>query len=478
MGQDRLSTGIDGLDGLIGGGFPRGSLVLLAGNPGSGKTIFAAHFLYNGASKHEESGVYVSFAEDRKTFMEHMLGYGLDFEGLEKRGKVKVLDLVTVREEAISTILEMILGGIHSLKAKRLVIDSFTAMAQAFKERVDARIVLHTILGKMVRQAGCTTLLISEVPMGEERVGVSIEEFVADAVIILRRGELDGRPVREVELAKLRGAEITQPVSFFTLRKGFQVFPPFKPRAAGEGKRFQPVPDSKAHFSTGSVDLDRMLDGGYPKGGIVFIEIGATVSVPQYHLVLVPTLINFLCRGRGCIAYPSFGLSVDQISYITKRLYGLTDEELNSLLRIFMLATPGVDLTMPYTVAIEGDLQADIAKELKIEADLYNRTKRQPLVADLSLDTLEVIYGKTVIREVNHGIARTKRAGSLMLMHARPGADPYLKQKAADISDVHLKIVREHGTILLYGVKPRTGIYVVEMDVSKGYPLPRLTPIT
>jgi len=47
-GIKRVPTGISGLDEVLGGGFPRGSLVILAGNPGTGKTIFSATFLYNG----------------------------------------------------------------------------------------------------------------------------------------------------------------------------------------------------------------------------------------------------------------------------------------------------------------------------------------------------------------------------------------------------------------------------------------------
>ena len=477
MSLKRIPTGINGLDPIVDGGFPKGSLILLAGNPGTGKTIFSAQFLYHGVTEHGENGVYVSFAESRETFFSNMLDFGFEFEKLEEKGKFRFLDMVTMREEGVSSLLEMILSEVRSIKAGRLVIDSFSAMAQAFKEKIEARIILHTVLGKIVRQAGCTTLIVCEVPIGEEHIGVSIEEFVADGVFILKKSELEGRLAREIGIVKLRGTKLSQLLYFFTLEKGFQVFLPFRPRTIERVKKFQPVPDSEHHFSTGSKDLDRILDGGYPKGGIVFIEIGATVSVQQYHLILVPTLINFIRKGRSCLAYPSLGLSVNQISYISKKLYGLTDEEFNSLVRIFMPALPGTDLPEPYTIAIEGNLQADIAKMLKIEAELYNRTKRQPFVADVSLDTLEVVYGKPVIREINQCIARTKGRGNLMILHARPGVDPYLRQKAADISDIHLKIMREHGTLLFYGVKPRTGLYVVEMDMSKGYPLPKLIPI-
>jgi hypothetical protein len=40
-----------------------------------------------------------------------------------------------------------------------------------------------------------------------------------------------------------------------------------------------------------------------------------------------------------------------------------------------------------------------------------------------------------------------------------------------------MRLTEKFGTVLLYGVKPRTNLYVLEMDVSKGYPMPRLTPI-
>ena len=189
MGLERASTGIDGLDVVVEGGFPRGSLILVAGNPGTGKTVFSAQFIYRGAVDYGENGVYVSFAEGKKSFIDYMRRFGMDFERLEREGKVKILDMVTVTEKAVSDVLNKIVEEVLSLKAKRLVIDSFSALAQAFKEKIEARIILHTILGRIVKSTGCTTILILEIPYGEERMGLGIEEFVADGIIILKRGE-------------------------------------------------------------------------------------------------------------------------------------------------------------------------------------------------------------------------------------------------------------------------------------------------
>jgi circadian clock protein KaiC len=82
----RISTGVEGLDEVLGGGFPEKSLIVLAGNPGVGKTVFSAQFLYRGCVDYGESGVYVSLAESRESFIENMRGFGFNFERLERGG--------------------------------------------------------------------------------------------------------------------------------------------------------------------------------------------------------------------------------------------------------------------------------------------------------------------------------------------------------------------------------------------------------
>jgi circadian clock protein KaiC len=204
MLSDRVPTGITGLDDMIEGGFPRGSLILLAGSPGSGKTIASAHYLYHGAKNLDENVVYVSFAERRDFFLNNMEKFGLDFEKLENQDKFKFLDLMTTGETAISSTLDVIMREVLAIKAKRLAVDSFTAMAQAFKRKIDARIVLH-VLDKLMRQTDCTTLLLVELPIGSRNIGLGFEEFVADGIILFETmKEQEGIRKRAVVL-KMRG---------------------------------------------------------------------------------------------------------------------------------------------------------------------------------------------------------------------------------------------------------------------------------
>ncbi|MEM2169416.1 MAG: ATPase domain-containing protein [Candidatus Bathyarchaeia archaeon] len=474
---DRVPTGISGLDEIAGGGFPKNSLIILAGNPGTGKTIFSAHFLYYGAANYGEKGVYVSFAESKEAFLKNMRGLGLDFEKLEKEGKFRFLDMVTVRSEAVSTVLEAILKEVSGLGAKRLVIDSFSALAQAFREAHEVRVVLHTILSKVTRLLGCTTILIVEVPYGESRMGLGIEEFVADAIILLRRSDFrGGRIVRDLELLKMRGAPLYNTHMIFTLKDGFKAFPPTKAEQIERVSRFQPQPDTKEYFSTGSPDIDRMLEGGCLRGSMALIEItDAYVSELQYHCLVTPILWNFLAHGRGIIDIPSRGVDHNLVRMRMER-GGFTKEEINSLLRVCVKECPGLKLE-PYIVTLKGkSFSEDYMKYVEIEQELTERTG-QPVLYILGTDTLIDFYGiKDTLSTLRTHATRLRETKGLSVMVLKPGY-PRFAELIGAIADVHLRVTREYGTMIVYGIKPRTCLYALEMDVSKGYVLPKLTPI-
>ena len=203
VSTDRVPTGIKGLDERIEGGLPRASMIILAGSPGSGKTIASAQFLYHGATGYNENGVYVSFSERKDAFERSMKKFGMDFCSLEKEGRFKFLDFATTTETGVSATLMALLSEVFAMKAKRLVLDSFTAMATAFEKRIEARIVLHAF-EKLMRQAGCTTILIVEVPTGNAGLGLGFEEFVADGLILFETVEDEFGMKKRAIIRKMR----------------------------------------------------------------------------------------------------------------------------------------------------------------------------------------------------------------------------------------------------------------------------------
>ena len=64
--MERVKTGIPGFDDLVQGGFPKGASILVSGGTGSGKSIFAMQFIYNGAKQFNEPGLYVTLETNLK----------------------------------------------------------------------------------------------------------------------------------------------------------------------------------------------------------------------------------------------------------------------------------------------------------------------------------------------------------------------------------------------------------------------------
>jgi len=200
----RIRTGIEGLDGLIEGGFLKGEVILLAGNTGSGKTIFSIEFIYNGAVQFGEKGVYATFEEDERTLKRNMAKFGFDLDKLEQDSMIKVISLESMKGAGLNANIDFILSAIKNLQAERLVIDSLTAFLSANQEKFEYRTLMH-IFYKVLKNLNCTTIMTCSVPTGYKTLGLGIEEFIADAVLTLesitRKEELKTRFL----IRKMRG---------------------------------------------------------------------------------------------------------------------------------------------------------------------------------------------------------------------------------------------------------------------------------
>jgi circadian clock protein KaiC len=202
--SERISTGNIELDTLLDGGFLKNSMILIAGNPGAGKTILSSNFIYEGALN-EEPGVYACFAETRKRLIQDMKKFGVDFEPLIRRRKIEVLDLSIGSEIEVQSALNQIFETITTLKARRLVVDSIAAMAMGFETEFEKRHLIR-LLYRLILKTGCTTIAITDIPWNSDRIGESIEEFVADGVILMEHHYDEAETLkRHIRITKMRG---------------------------------------------------------------------------------------------------------------------------------------------------------------------------------------------------------------------------------------------------------------------------------
>ncbi len=222
--SERISTGNGHLDTLLDGGFLRNSMILLAGNPGAGKTILSSNFIYSGAIVDDEPGVYACFAETRRRLINDMLKFGIDFDPLMRRRKVEVLDLSIGSETEVQSALNQIFESITTLRAKRLVVDSISAMAMGLETEFEKRHLIR-LLYRLIIKTGCTTIAITDIPWNSDRIGESIEEFVADGIILMEHSyDEAGSLTRRLRVTKMRGTNHSRKTHLYVINeKGIDI---------------------------------------------------------------------------------------------------------------------------------------------------------------------------------------------------------------------------------------------------------------
>lgn len=221
----RISTGVPGLDSLIEGGIPKGNTAMIVGNPGTGKTILCSHFVYEGLTTKDENALYISFSESKTQFYANTERFGMDFEKFERQNKFTFLGLASFTKDGIQDTLEEILATIRNTKAKRVVLDSFSAISLAFEDKSEARTTVQVLLGKIMRSEEVTTVLIIEIPYGSNNIGSGIEESVADGIIQLEQVEDNASPII-LRILKMRCTAINREPHICRIGKnGMKLYP-------------------------------------------------------------------------------------------------------------------------------------------------------------------------------------------------------------------------------------------------------------
>ncbi len=228
---EREPTGIPGFDDLIEGGFPRGSVTLVSGSPGTGKSIFAQHFVHAGAAKFRQKVLYLSLEQRASDIYEQANRFGFDFQSLENQGLAKFdfIDITARKGLPGQTIIEDIRNRIRAFNPKRIVIDSLSPLAnippsthelqsygliesEAFLPSIPAelytRFQVHKLIMMLKEQPMTTSIIISEIPRGSEWLSSDkISEFMSDGVVVLHYLGAMETATRYLVIEKMRGTK-------------------------------------------------------------------------------------------------------------------------------------------------------------------------------------------------------------------------------------------------------------------------------
>lgn len=204
MLNERVSSGVKGLDEMLGGGFPHGHIIVALGHSGTGKTTLALHYIMDGLLK-DEPCIYISIEEEKESIIYAARVFGWDLEKYIKENKLAIikLDLSDIKTTArrVKTELPFI---IESFGAKRLVIDSITLFSMMFEDVIERRIRLFG-LNKAIKKAGITALYTAEVNADNQvHSKDGMVEYSADGVLFLQQNDCDKNIKLIMRVIKMR----------------------------------------------------------------------------------------------------------------------------------------------------------------------------------------------------------------------------------------------------------------------------------
>jgi circadian clock protein KaiC len=206
--RERLSTGVPGMDEMIGGGVIAGDAVMLTGPAGSGKSTVATQFMAAGLAN-GETGVIAVFEEYPEEYLARANARNSEVGKMLKAGALELIYLRPLDlsvDEALAAILE----AVERLKAKRVVIDSLSgfevALAPTFRE--DFRESLYRLVGTLTA-TGVTVFMTAEVSeaFSEARFTSENVSFITDEIIVQRYVEIKGELRRVMAVIKMRGSD-------------------------------------------------------------------------------------------------------------------------------------------------------------------------------------------------------------------------------------------------------------------------------
>jgi KaiC/GvpD/RAD55 family RecA-like ATPase len=203
--MEQVKTGVPGLDEVLDGGLVRNAAVLVSGTPGTGKSILAQQFVYNGVDRFDEDGIYLSFEETRDDVREAAESVGMEHWGeYAEAGRLKVYDKRDLLLESdFEATLDVVFDDLADGRYDRIVIDSLTMFQLFFDDEAERRRYLLKLID-VLKQNDLTSVLTAEQSALFPKADVGLEHFLTDGNIYLGQSPVNGTRNRFVWVAKMR----------------------------------------------------------------------------------------------------------------------------------------------------------------------------------------------------------------------------------------------------------------------------------
>lgn len=304
-----------------------------------------------------------------------------------------------------------------------------------------------------------------------EEMENSTIEYLVDGVILLTQDFYKSYRLREMRVEKLKGTHISRARVPFTLEGGrFRTFSSLSHKVAiDKAKNFAPIPHGEGFYSTGNMDLDDRLNGGFKRGSIISIEMEDEVDRFVFVPIFAPIVLNFISQDNAAVVIPA---SDQYVSAVTRYLIPhATEIKIREFLRIFGGSGSNVsEAALPYLLERTGKTFAETHNTwIKVYMKLREGTSGCIVTVDYSFIELEYQHEIQSILKSIIEISRTIRASNdLLIGVSRPNYKSLEVMRS--VSDIHLRIFEYDGACMLAAIKPQLFLYNIQTDYSQGFP--------
>lgn len=200
----RRRSGIPGLDSMITGGFPVPSTVLIAGEPGTGKTTFVVQFLFSGAAAGEDALYVTAISEPQWVVQKFLSEFKFFDQSAIDDGRIVFADIGALIMDDPDKLLEHLTSLVEQHSPKRLVIDPITPIKEILDLSGNTRKFLHDFIS-YTKPLDCVTLITGE--FSYEELSANLESYMVDGIVMLSYPEEERVRRKYVEVMKMRGTK-------------------------------------------------------------------------------------------------------------------------------------------------------------------------------------------------------------------------------------------------------------------------------
>ncbi|MFA6448970.1 MAG: circadian clock protein KaiC [bacterium] len=263
---EKVPTGVSGLDEILHGGLPSGRCTIVAGGPGTGKSILGLEFLAFRA-QNNIPGIFVTFEERADALRKNAMTFGIDLGALEKSGGLFIMDARPNPEAVVSGdfdlkgMLAIIGGKAAKMGARQIVFDAIDVLLNLYSDPIRERNEMYMLHNWLLDHE--FTSLITVKNEGNSYNQHSYLDFMMDCVILMNARQLEQVTTRRIRVVKYRGSSYSSNEHPFIFKNGLRVIPL-------SSVLLSRTPTMK-HVTTGSKKLDAMLNGGYMKSTSILL---------------------------------------------------------------------------------------------------------------------------------------------------------------------------------------------------------------